>query len=130
MVPGGLLFITVPALRQFWTWNDEFCQHQRRYSKDDMVRLAGECGFRILDQRYFMFFLSPLLLANRIVMASRTTTHSEERRRALAEKMHEAPHPLLNGLLGATFNLETPLGHVIPFPWGTSLLAILQRPID
>ena len=44
--------------------------------------------------------------------------------------MHRVPHPLVNGTLAAAFSAETPLGHAIPFPWGTSLLAVLQRPLD
>ncbi len=35
MRPGGLLFITTPALKFFWTYNDDVVHHQRRYSKKD-----------------------------------------------------------------------------------------------
>ena len=130
LAPGGLVFVTVPALRQFWTWNDEFCRHQRRYSRDEMARLALDCGFRALDLRYFMFFLSPLLLGSRRATLAKLRFKTEDQRRSLAEKMHAIPHPIINGLLEAVFNLETPLGHCIRFPWGTSLLAVLQRPVN
>jgi SAM-dependent methyltransferase len=130
LAPGGLLFITVPALRQFWTWNDEFCRHQRRYDRAEIHRLATDCGFRLLDARYFMFLLSPLLLASRLASAFSPRLKSEEQRRALAMKMHAIPHPLVNGLLTAIFGMETPLGHYVRFPWGTSLLAVLQKPCE
>jgi 2-polyprenyl-3-methyl-5-hydroxy-6-metoxy-1,4-benzoquinol methylase len=29
--PGGLVFVTTPALRFFWSYNDEQAHHQRRY---------------------------------------------------------------------------------------------------
>ena len=128
LAPGGLLFVTVPALPQFWTWNDEFCRHQRRYSRHDLVSLAEACGFVVKDARYFMFFLSPLLLSSRLAVTSRARSLTEPRRRALALKMHAVPHPLINLALGAIFACETPLGHYVPFPWGTSLLAVLERP--
>jgi SAM-dependent methyltransferase len=130
LAPGGLAFVTVPALRQFWTWNDDFCHHQRRYSRDEMLRLARDSGFLLLDARYFMFFLSPLLWASRWAAVANLGRNTEDERRSLAIKMHAIPHPTINGLLGTIFNLETPLGHHVRFPWGTSLLAVLQRPFD
>jgi SAM-dependent methyltransferase len=128
LVPGGLLFITVPALDQFWSWNDEFCRHQRRYSRPGLVDLAANCGFRVLDARYFMFFLSPLLLASRFFTTSKARSLSEPERRLLAMKMHAVPSRWINGVLSTIFACETPIGHLARFPWGTSLLAVLEKP--
>jgi SAM-dependent methyltransferase len=128
LVPGGLLFVTVPALDQFWSWNDEFCRHRRRYSRPGLVDLANTCGFNVLDARYFMFFLSPLLLASRFLTDSKARSLSESQRRSLAMKMHEVPNSLVNGVLSVIFACETPIGHLLHFPWGTSLLAVLEKP--
>lgn len=113
MAPGGLLFVTVPALEVFWTWNDEFAHHQRRYRRSDFRRLADACGYQLLDARYFLFFLSPLLLASRIAagIQFRVSSSSEEWRRHLMEMMHKVPHPIVNSVLTAAFRCETPLGH-------------------
>jgi SAM-dependent methyltransferase len=129
LAPGGLLFITVPALHRLWTWNDEVVGHQRRYCRADFHRLAAASGFHLVEARYFMFFLSPLLLAARVC---RRPPHllSREETWALVEKMHRAPSPPVNALLRAVFALETPLGHYLPFPWGSSLLAILRKPLE
>jgi SAM-dependent methyltransferase len=129
LVPGGLLFVTTPALNFFWSWNDEWAEHQRRYSKADFRRLAGECGYRLLDARYFMFFLSPLLLASRLATTPRVARLSAEELWCLQQKLHKVPSPVVNGLLAAVFSCETPLGHYLPFPWGTSVLAVLQKPL-
>jgi SAM-dependent methyltransferase len=128
--PGGLLFVTVPALRCFWTWNDDVCGHIRRYSRPDFARLARGCGFELIDSRYFMFILSPLLVGSRFAIAATNSLENAEQRRELAERMHSIPHPIINGILTAAFAAETPLGNKIRFPWGTSLLAILRRPMD
>jgi SAM-dependent methyltransferase len=127
LTPGGKLFITVPALNCFWTWNDEAVGHQRRYAKADFRRLAEACGYRMLDTRYFMFFLSPLLLASRFAMSLRTAVRSREGQWELVSRMHRVPWWPVNGLCAAIFAFETPLGHWLPFPWGTSLLAVLER---
>jgi SAM-dependent methyltransferase len=127
LTPGGKLFITTPALKFFWTWNDEVVGHQRRYAKADFKRLAGSCGFRLLEARYFMFFLSPLLLATRLMSNMSPAGKSHEEKWELVKKMHRIPSRPLNALLSGVFACETPLGHWIPFPWGTSVLAVLQR---
>jgi SAM-dependent methyltransferase len=128
LVPGGLLFVTVPALRCFWTWNDDVCRHLRRYSRSDFVQLAADSGLELLDSRYFMFILSPLLVASRFAAAATSRLNTDEQRRELAAKMHAIPHPIINSALSAAFAAETPLGHLVRFPWGTSLLAVLRRP--
>ena len=125
--PGGLLFVTTPALQRFWTWNDEAVHHQRRYSRADFRRLAEACGFELVSTRYFMFLLSPLLLAARWRRPD-LARMTDEQRRALLERTHRVPHPLINASLGSIFACETPLGHWLPFPWGTSILAVLRKP--
>jgi SAM-dependent methyltransferase len=126
--PGGLLFVTTPALNCFWSWNDDLALHQRRYSRTDLKRLAQECGYRLLDVRYFMFCLSPLLVASRFATSPKVKSLSNDEQRRMLEDMHRVPHPLINELLSTVFACETPLGHYVPFPWGTSILAVLEKP--
>jgi SAM-dependent methyltransferase len=128
LTPGGLLFITVPALDFFWTWNDELTGHQRRYAKSDFASLAEQCGYKLLDCRYFMFFLSPLLLVSRLAKRRQLQSMSRQQIWQLSKEMHQVPNTLVNSALSAVFCSETPLGHFLPFPWGTSLLAVLQKP--
>src|SRR6516165_3820360 len=64
--PGGLLFVTAPALKCFWSYNDEIFHHVRRYAKRDFARLAEATEMRLLRASYFMFFLSPLLWLSRL----------------------------------------------------------------
>jgi SAM-dependent methyltransferase len=130
LAPGGLLFVTVPALRLFWSWNDEAVHHVRRYARSEFPRLAAATGFELVDARYFMFFLSPLLLASRVALRPRLGELSAQQVQDLVARMHRTPSPPVNALLGALFALETPLGHYLPFPLGSSLLAVLKRPAE
>jgi SAM-dependent methyltransferase len=125
--PGGLLFVTTPALQQFWSYNDEAVGHQRRYSRQDFRRLAEQSGLELCDARYFMFFLSGLVLASRwrgpdLKQMSAAEIH------ALLAKTHRIPAAPVNQLLRMIFSLETPLGLHVPFPWGTSILGVFRRP--
>ena len=130
LAPGGLLFVTVPALKAFWSWNDEAVGHQRRYARADFQRLADASGLRLLDARYFMFLLSPLLWLGRQAGRPSEKNLSREELWNRVERAHRLPSPPVNSLLSAVFTLETPMGHMIRFPWGTSLLAVLQKPAD
>lgn len=127
--PGGLLFITTPALQRFWSWNDEVVHHCRRYSRQDYQRLARTTGYEFGDARYFMFFLSPLLLLSRRLQQPDLSKLSVDEQQALIARTHRVPSPFVNATLGTIFAAETPLGHLIPFPWGTSVAAVLRKPL-
>jgi SAM-dependent methyltransferase len=123
--PGGTVLVTMPALDCFWSYNDEVAHHQRRYDRVGLQRLADRAGLRLVDSRYFMFFLSPLLWLSRRRPGVAALSAAEKAR--LAERAHQVPAAPLNAVLTAVFAAETPLGHWIPFPWGTSILGVLRK---
>ena len=125
--PGGLLFVTTPALKCFWSYNDEIVHHLRRYAKRDFAQLADATGLRLLRASYFMFFLSPLLWLCRLERPD-AAKMDKNQRFALVERTHRVPAPAINALMKLIFGLETPIGLWLPFPWGTSILGIFQKP--
>lgn len=127
--PNGLLFLTAPALSAFWSHNDDLAGHKRRYSRRTIAALAEETHFAVERVRYFMFFLSPALWASRLRHVDIDRMSAMERRR-LVEQTHRVPAAPLNAALGLVFAAETPLGWVLPFPWGTSVLAVLRKQED
>jgi 2-polyprenyl-3-methyl-5-hydroxy-6-metoxy-1,4-benzoquinol methylase len=123
--PGGYLFVTTPAFQQFWSYNDVMVHHLRRYRCRDFARLAQQAGLRLCDARYFMFLLSPLYLLSRLNPG--VAKMSEAKKKALAIKQHGVPTAPVNAALSAVFAAETPLGHWLRFPWGTSILGVFQK---
>jgi SAM-dependent methyltransferase len=124
--PGGVLFLTTPALERFRTWNDEAVHHYRRYACKDLRQLASKTGLELLDARYFMFFLSPFLLASRLKRPPLETMSQAEIAELLA-RTHCVPSPVVNSICAMIFAAETPLGLLVPFPWGTSILGIYRK---
>ncbi|MEJ7928439.1 class I SAM-dependent methyltransferase [Ramlibacter sp. AN1015] len=123
--PGGLLLVTVPAFPAFWSYNDELALHLRRYTRADFLRLAEAADFELCDARYFMFLLSPLyLLARHRPGIARM---SEEQKRKLFVRSHRTPAAPVNEALSAVFAAETPFGHKVRFPWGTSMLGVFRK---
>ncbi len=124
--PGGLLFVTVPALQFFWSYNDELVHHHRRYARRDLEQLAKESGLELIDARYFMFLLSPLVLLRRLRSRGMDRMSDEDRRQLIA-RTHAVPPAWVNVPMGLVFAAETPLGFLTRFPWGTSLLGVFRR---
>ena len=123
--PGGYLFVTAPAFPQFWSYNDEMVNHLRRYCRSDLSRLAHQSGLKLCDSRYFMFFLSPLYFLSRIKPAFESLTPAQKRE--LLNKQHQVPPAPGNSVLSMIFAAETPFGHWLRFPWGTSILGVYKR---
>ncbi len=123
--PGGFVFVTVPALKAFWSFSDDLSEHQRRYSKADFQALASATGLELVDARYFMFFLSPLYWLSRLKKVEADL--SEQEKIEIQNKMSRIPNPVVNALLSSVFSAETPLGHKLAFPWGTSLLGVFRK---
>jgi SAM-dependent methyltransferase len=124
--PGGLVFVTMPALQFFWSYNDEVAHHCRRYDRKDLARLGNAAGLHLLSVRYFMFFLSPLLWLSRSRSGAAKLTCDQKLK--LACRAHGVPSSPVNEALAAIFSMETPLGHWIKFPWGTSVFGLFQKP--
>lgn len=124
--PGGLLFVTTPALKLFWTYNDELAHHQRRYSRQDFQILAAQTNFELLQTNYFMFFLSPALLGSRLLFRPPDFATPEQLKNHL-QKTHGVPAQPVNGLLTKLFSIEASLINAVNFPWGTSILAVFRR---
>lgn len=55
LVPGGRVFIFVPALRWLYGSFDKLIQHQRRYTKSELEHKCEAAGFRVVKSRYFDF---------------------------------------------------------------------------
>ncbi|MCI0555567.1 MAG: class I SAM-dependent methyltransferase [Anaerolineae bacterium] len=126
MRPGGLLFVTTPALKFFWTYNDDVAQHQRRYSRQDFRILGKQTNLELLRTKYFMFFLSPALLLSRILFRPPKSATPEQLINHLRQT-HSIPARPINSLLTKLFSIEAAMINFVNFPWGTSILSVFKR---
>ncbi len=122
--PGGKLIVTTPALDFFWSYNDEFAKHVRRYDRQRFRYLASRSNLSLLDARYFMFLLSPLYLIARRQNVARL---SLAERSSLIQKQHAIPCWPINAALAGIFGAESTLDKFVRFPWGTSIMAVYEK---
>lgn len=65
--PGGLLYLTVPALQALWSAADVHARHYRRYSRGTLEARLGQVGFSVVYSTYFFQSLLPPLFLLRSI---------------------------------------------------------------
>lgn len=111
LAPGGHLVASVPAFRALYGERDRRAGHLRRYRKAEFLAALTSAGFTIRYVNHFNFFLFPLLfLARRFGFDDRP------------------PGRLSNALCGVLLRGEVALARAVSFPWGSSLIAVAEKP--
>jgi SAM-dependent methyltransferase len=117
--PGGLVIVTVPALRWLWSDWDVTLHHRRRYHRADLLRLVDQPEVEVLHCSYFnTAAMLPILLVRlwrRFFPPAPGTPRAEDR----------LPRAPLNTLLYHLLVAPARWGWFRP-PIGVSLLAVLR----
>ncbi len=116
---GGRLLITVPAFMALWDEHDEMNLHHRRYTVAALRNLLAPHG-RIVQMRYLFPSLFLPKLAIRCV--------NKMRRKKVPQ--HRLPSPRLNQWMTNLCLAEHELTSWMRIPFGTSVMAILEKPIE
>jgi ubiquinone/menaquinone biosynthesis C-methylase UbiE len=133
IAPGGYLFLTVPAHPSLWGYFDEGSHHCRRYQQAELETKLRSAGFRVEFLTYYMALIFPLVWLTRKLtglVASGNKSASIEQATALtlAEfKVIPVVNPILAWLLVWESRI---LSRRRKLPFGTSLLALVQKPVD
>lgn len=118
--PGGLLVITVPALRWLWSEWDVAVHHRRRYQRPDLLRTVRQPGVELLRCAYINFAaLLPIALVRRWQKIFRTADGG-------ARAEDKVPNKFINEALYHSFVAPACWDWFNP-PAGVSLLAVLRR---
>ena len=62
LIPGGRVYLTVPAFNSLWSVADEYAGHYRRYTKKELSDVLVKAGFRVEYSTYIFFMLPPPIL--------------------------------------------------------------------
>ena len=117
--PGGVVLITVPALKILWHAHDEALHHRRRYRLREIVSVVERAGLRIDTATYYNSLLFPLVFAQRV--GSRLLGldgHGDS-------DLRIPPAPL-NRALGAILSAERHLVPHVRLPIGVSCLVVAR----
>ncbi len=121
--PGGILLLTVPAHPFLFDEMDEIAHHRRRYTRGELGAKLRAAGFAVRRLAHFMAPLVPLVALRWAARALPGRGSAMDRRKA-----ELSVTPGLNGLMRALLRLERPLVLRGALPFGTSLVAVAERP--
>jgi SAM-dependent methyltransferase len=99
LMPGGMLYLTVPAFQALWSHEDVDAGHFRRYRLGSLKKKITESGFKVSYGTYIFFFL-PLVVFLFRTMPFRLNLIKEANISATIHKDHSMP----SGLSGAALN--------------------------
>lgn len=128
LVPGGYLFITVPANPSLWSYTDKAAHLIKRYKLGEMENKLRSAGLEIEFITYYMTFIFPLVWFSRKLIALSNRSKPMSKEQATDLTMAEIKIiPLINPLLTWLLSLEARILTLrIKLPFGTSLLSLLR----
>jgi len=62
---GGNVLISVPGFQWLWSEHDEFLEHRRRYSLEQLERLVERSGLKVIAGAYFFGLVLPIAVVGR-----------------------------------------------------------------
>lgn len=114
---GGIIIIFVPAFKLWWSRQDEFLGHYRRYTIKDLETLFEMKRWSVLNSGYFNFVLSlPILLVRKLSDFLELPTKDE---------ISQASR--LNFIFSKIFCLELKLVPWLKFPFGVSAYCVVKK---
>ena len=116
--PGGKLLITVPTFMALWGHNDDMSHHKRRYTGEQISKLALSAGLKIVRRFYFNFLLFLPIWAVRQLVRRLVTEPTSEM------KMNS---PVINWALFWIFSLDVMLAPILHPPFGVSYLIVCEK---
>lgn len=127
LIPGGRIYLTVPAFQALWSKDDVYAGHYRRYRLGDVSRLLQDVGFRVEYSSYIFFMLPlPIFLFRSIpsrlgLQKQEDWQRYEKEHRSQTDLIGCALHWMLQGELR-----QVRAGH--PLPIGGSCLVAAVKP--
>lgn len=122
---GGKIIVTAPALQFIWSSHDTGQGHQRRYTRHMIRDLSRHCNLRITRMSYFNFFLSPAIIAIRLLsklpLFSKFGEYDSDLNFKVAKKSY------LNSILKFIFVTEIKMMTYVSYPIGISVCAIFKK---
>jgi SAM-dependent methyltransferase len=122
---GGHCIATVPALESLWSESDDYYEHLRRYSRDELIALFRSTGLAVDKASYWGF---PVVLAYDTLfllpMNKRRARNPVQSDQALQGVAKAGRSRLLVSLVRAVFSLDRLFSWV---PFGPGLLLVARK---
>lgn len=129
LIPGGRIYLTVPAFQQFWSSEDAGAGHWRRYTLSQICGVLESNGFEVEYATCFFRFLLPPIFFFR-ALPYWLGVSAERGGRQAVQRDHRAANPVLRRGIGWLSRRE--LRRVVSrrrTGLGASCLVVAKKPI-
>ena len=127
MIPGGRVYITVPAYQWLWSGEDISAGHSRRYTVGGLSRVLEKAGYSVDFATYFFGFL-PIPILLRRALPYRLGFSGKNVAENVVRSDHEVSHPLVDRILnGLTSRELSRIAARRPLRMGGSCLAVARK---
>jgi hypothetical protein len=127
VIPGGRVYITVPAYQWLWSDEDILAGHFRRYTLQSLRSVLDKAGWATDFATYIFSFL-PLPILFRRVLPYRLGLRSKETSEGAVRSDHEIEVPMVRRLLQTLTQWElTRIVKQHPLALGASCLVVARR---
>lgn len=126
LMPGGYLYLTVPAFQALWSADDDYAGHYRRYTLGGLRARLQRAGYKVIFSSY-IFFMLPLPIWLGRTLPSRLGLRKQEEW-ARYQTEHSNQPGLVGGLMDFLLGRELAVlrrGKSIPV--GGSCLVAAQK---
>ena len=114
--PGGLVCLMEPGVRRLFRAHDRATHAARRFSRNDLRRLAEQAGLQVERATGAYTFLIPPAAVSAVLERGKTTSDVSRNESGLG------------GVLGAAASIERRLLKRVNLPVGLSVITIARRP--
>jgi SAM-dependent methyltransferase len=125
--PDGVCVVTVPALRSLWTRSDDYYEHRRRYSREELAGLFERVSMRVERARFWGFpvvlIYDTLFLLPMNMRRAKNDVASDEALRTVAAAGRRR---WLVRFVQSVFSLDRAFSFV---PFGPGLLLVARKPV-
>lgn len=102
-VPSGSRFlVTVPAFQFLWSGHDDFLEHKRRYTLNQLETVVRNAGLNVRHGAYYFGMVFPIAAAIRIAQ-------KVDHKRKPAHSQLTMHNPIANAILKSICNIELPV---------------------
>ncbi len=127
VIPGGRIYITVPAYQWLWSDEDISAGHARRYTVSALHRLLERAGYTVEFATYFFGFL-PLPILFRRVLPYRLGFAPKKFSEETVRSDHELGNPLASRILEILTRRElSRIAGQRPLGMGGSCFAVARK---
>jgi SAM-dependent methyltransferase len=128
LLPGGRVYLTVPAYQWLWSGEDVLAGHARRYTVTTLRRMLESAGYTVEFTTYFFGFL-PLPIFLRRALPYRLGFAAHKIAEETVRSDHEVGHPLVDRTLRMLTSRElSRIAELRPLRTGASCMAVARKP--